>query len=189
MPVGLKLLYPKPHVEKPHPSVLSSLKETQDKWPAVVAMSLPKCCQALRSLSIYGSSQLFFAPYPELLQLMGFSFPSFSFIHNPVISAMCPFGWFSCPSLLILLLSSSHDLPLSLSSSPLMAWFNLLAMFNLQLSPPLQTLPDASGCTLPHIYNEILPLAHTLECSCHVFTLNMCLPMKTVKKRREGLMV
>lgn len=47
-----------------------------------------------------------------------------------------------------------------------MAWINLLAMFNLQLSPLLQTPPNASGCTLPHIYHKTPPLNHALERSC-----------------------
>ena len=76
-------------------------------------------------------------------------------------------SWFS----LLVCLPLFLDLPLLLSLHPLpplMALFILLAMISLVLSPLFWTLPDASDCTLPFIYNKSL-FNHTLDWSCSHF--------------------
>ena len=61
-----------------------------------------------------------------------------------------------------LLLALASLLVLLNPSSPFMAQFSFLAMFNLLLYL-LWTLPDVSGCALPPIYTKSLLLNHTLE--------------------------
>lgn len=117
------------------------------------------------------------APYPELLECMGFSFPSFSVLYNPVISDICPIGCLFCPSFLILPLSFSSHPPPSSPSSSLTLLFSLLSWPGLVywpclicvFLPLLQALPDASHCALPHIYSEILPPNQALKHSCLYF--------------------
>lgn len=108
-------------------------------------------------LSTGGSSQLFSShPHPNLLQLMGFSFP-----FNPVTSAM--FSLLS-PSL------PPHcwsPLP-SLSFSPAMTRSCLLAILNLLPSLSALGSSDASAWTLPPVSSKSFLFSHTR--SSHVFS-------------------
>lgn len=86
---------------------------------------------------------------------MGCPSPSFSLLYYPAISATHSLG---CLGPLSVSFAPSL-LPLSIPSST--AQLSLLVMFS-----PLFSLPDASGCTVPHICNKNLPLSHTLGWSC-----------------------
>lgn len=48
-----------------------------------------------------------------------------------------------------------------------MARSSLLAMFSLLISPSVQGLADASGCSFSHIYNKHLPFKYIMWLSCH----------------------
>jgi len=118
------------------------------------------------------------APFPPLpSRPLPFTSPSFSFLYNLShfsYEPSCPQGFhmsfFAPDSSLGFLLSpvTCHLSPASyllfLYPKPSL-WFNLFCWTGLAW-----TLPDASGCALPHMYNKTFSLNHTWERSCPHFS-------------------
>lgn len=117
-----------------------SPKTIPDKCLTVVPISIPsQHCKSLLQNPCWDLAPPIPShpsPYPKLVQPMGFPSPSFLFLWNLVIPAMCSLSsW--------LPLSVSFAPPLLLcSSSPLTVLFSLLLVFSLLLSL-LWTLPHS----------------------------------------------
>lgn len=116
----------------------------------LTSLSIASACYIVLA-GLAAPSQLF-SPCPltlKVLQLSGL--PCISFLNNPAILAKYslsppPTPSLSCPSLLVLALPSQ---PSTALRSCLVTTSSLC--------------PDASGCTLPHVWNENLLLSLTLE--------------------------
>lgn len=101
-------------------------------------------------------------------RLLWTSFQLFSPCHYLSFSR----SWASLPQLLMSTYHLSHLSCLPLSPNSLLSWpvwlcwpCSVCCFLSL-----ICTLPDAPGCSLPHIHNKILPLSHTLEQSHPHFT-------------------
>lgn len=132
---------------------LAGPKETQDKClSSPGAYRIPNPCWTPGALSSWSSSWLCSPCFPSLhFSSSWTSSPAFHF-HTalptqPRSLSPCSLG--------------PHDGP-----AP---WSILLGMLCLLLSLPLWTLPDACGCTIPHLHNKNLRPNRTSEQPCPCF--------------------
>lgn len=134
-------------------------------------VGIPKC-MAVSRLPRY---LWLFSPCPPTPNISGpwLPSPSFSFPYNlPFQSRALSCLPLLVPSLLASFASTlfvflSHSSPLSLLSRPGPVCWSCSVCYFLFL---LWTLPNASDCSCPHIYNKTLPLSHTLEKPCPQLT-------------------
>ena len=114
---------------------------------------------------------------------MGFPSASFLFLYNLVILTLQALGSLVSSSL------GPHLATLSWSPLPtpcLLLWLLAplpMAEYFLSL---LWTLSEASGCTLPHIYNISIPLNHLLEQACPHFIHQMPKPSVYTQHKKAG---